>query len=242
MSGVLISPTEPAALKATGIVSSIPESRGADILIATRHTTIGIQRKQFPGDFMSSMNDGRLNDLALKLAVSVQVPILVLEGQPKWTGDGVLVDDRVRRFTRTQLNRWLLSLFAVYGVTHFWTRTIAETASLITDFEVWGSRAEHGVSMLHRPGPSGESRDIRGNISDRNRAIYMLQALADGVGPDVAARIYDHFERVPLRWDVTAEAMGGVDKVGPKRVQALSKMVPYTETEEADDGDVHRDD
>lgn len=234
MSGVLVSPTEPALLKATGISSSIPESRGADILIASRHTTIGIQRKQFPGDFMSSMNDGRLNDLALKLSASVQVPILVLEGQPKWTRDGVLVDDRVRRFTLTQLNRWLLSLFAVYGVTHFWTRSVPETANLIVDFEVWASRAEHGTSLLHRPGIPGESRDIRGKVTDRNRAIYMLQALAEGVGPDVAARIFDHFERVPLRWDVTAKQMGGVDKVGPKRVQALSKMVPYTESEETE--------
>ena len=232
MSGVLVSPTEPALIRATGLTSSVPESRGADILIASRHTMIGIQRKQFPGDFMSSMSDGRLSDLALKLAVSVQIPILVLEGQPKWTRDGVLVDDRVRRFTLTQLDRWLLSLFAVYGVTHFWTRSVPETANLITDFEVWASRPEHGSSMLHRPGPSGESRDIRGKVSERNRAIYMLQALAEGVGPDVAGRIYDHFGRVPLRWDVSAEEMGGVETVGPKRVQALSKMVPYADPEE----------
>lgn len=234
MSGVLISPTEPDLIKATGVVSSIPESRGADILIASRNTTIGVQRKQFPGDFMSSLGDGRLADLALKLSSSVQVPVLVLEGQPKWTRDGELVDDRVRRFTLSGLNRMLLSFFAVYGIATYWTRTVPDTANLIVDFGVWASRESHGTSILQRPGPTG--RDMRGNVTERNRAIYMLQALAEGVGPDVAGSIYDHFGCVPLRWDVTAKQMGEVAKVGPKRVQALSAMVPFSDPEEVDDG------
>lgn len=231
MSTIFVAPTEPPVLKACGTVSLTPEHRGADILVVSPHTTIGVQRKQFPGDFMSSMNDGRLNDLALKLSVSVKVPVLLLEGQPKWTRDGVLMDNRVRRFTQSNLNRFLMSLFAVYGIATFWTRTVPETAEFVKDLEAWASRSEHGTSLLHRPGPSGESRDIRGQISDRNRAIYMIQALAEGVGPDVAARIYDHFSGVPLRWDVTAKQMGQVEKVGPKRVQALGKMISYHEEE-----------
>jgi len=234
MSGVLVSPTEPALLKACGVVSSAPESRGADILVASRHTVIGVQRKQFPGDFMSSMSDGRISDLALKLSTSVQVPILVLEGQPKWTRDGVLMDDRVRRFTRSNLNRFLTSLLVVYGVGHFWTTSVADTVEFVEDLEVWASRSEHGVSLLHRPGPPGKSRDIRGNISDRNRAIYMIQALGEGIGPVQAGEIYDHFEGVPLRWAATAKQMGEVKGVGPKRVQALGKMVGYEEGEPND--------
>ena len=58
---LLVAPTEPPQLKKLGKVSSVPESYGLDYMFITHNSLIsGVQRKQFPGDFTSSLNDGRL--------------------------------------------------------------------------------------------------------------------------------------------------------------------------------------
>ena len=51
----LLSPTENDLSKAMGdsaITSSLPEERGADILLFTKQGVIGIQRKKVPHDFI----------------------------------------------------------------------------------------------------------------------------------------------------------------------------------------------
>jgi hypothetical protein len=41
------------------------------------------------------------------------------------------------------------------------------------------------------------------------------------IGPGVAGAVFDHFGRVPLRWDVTEKDMMGVAGVGKKRVEQM---------------------
>lgn len=221
---LFVSPTEPELLKGIGIVSSLPEKYGADVIVATRHMVIGVQRKVFPGDFLSSMSDGRLSDVALKLAGSVQMAVLVLEGKPRWTHEGVLLGVP-SRVSRSQVRRLLLTLFAQYQVLPTWTDTLPDTIELVNDLYAWAEKDKH-TSLLHRPSPS---RDLRGRTRDRDRAAWIMQGLADGMGPEIAGRVYDHFGRVPLRWDVTEQQMREVKGMGPKRIESLRKAVPFDE-------------
>ncbi len=61
--------------------------------------------------------------------------------------------------------------------------------------------------------------------------MHVLQGF-DGVGPQLAGRIYDEFKRMPLRWDVTREELAAVHGLGPKKLEALMKVIPEKEDDE----------
>src|SRR5690606_37254518 len=67
-SRLLISPTEPPAVRALGTTSSTPELYGCDILIVANKTRTGVQRKKFPEDLVASLADGRLYSQLPKMA------------------------------------------------------------------------------------------------------------------------------------------------------------------------------
>jgi hypothetical protein len=50
--------------------------------------------------------------------------------------------------------------------------------------------------------------------------VFLLQGF-DGIGAGVAGDIFDHFGRVPLRWDAGRDELLAVKGLGPKRVDKL---------------------
>src|SRR6516162_7072760 len=89
-SPVLISPTEPAFFRTLGKVSSVPEEYGVDFLFAsTEFGLVGVQRKEL-SYFVASVKDGRLSK-ELGQMKRLGLAMLVLEGVPKWTIDGLLM-------------------------------------------------------------------------------------------------------------------------------------------------------
>ena len=83
---MLASPTEPKQLRDLGTTSSIPENHGADFLIVAQKRRIGVQRKQFPGDLLASLNDGRLYNQIPHLS-ELDHALLIVEGHGRWTDD-----------------------------------------------------------------------------------------------------------------------------------------------------------
>jgi ERCC4-type nuclease len=214
---MLISPTEPTLIKNLGKTSSVPERYGCDVLILEGKGLTGIQRKQFPEDLMASMSDGRMSTLLGKME-PLERRLLVIEGYGRWTQDDELV--AMTRLTKGQLFGIILSLAFEFGIEVLRVRDISETVTLLVELEHWCSKEKHH-SLVRRPGPK---TDGWGRRSDEAWGMHLLQGFP-GIGPDLAARIIDHYGGVPLRWDdgIDLTDVPGIGKVrAEKMYEALS--------------------
>ena len=215
---MLISPTEPQPLKDIGKVSSLSEKYGSDILMLIKDVRVGVQRKKFPEDLMASLADGRLYDQIRKM-VELNHAVVVLEGFGQWTTDGVLMHPRYT-FTRDQLHGLMMSLSFEFGIQVFQVRDMTETIRLLHNLEKWLHKPSH-TSLLRRPGPSKDSWNEK---SERMNGIHLIQSFP-GVGPTLAARIYDHYGRVPMAWD---EGIDFTDVSGIGKEKAKQMMETMT--------------
>jgi Holliday junction resolvasome RuvABC DNA-binding subunit len=58
-------------------------------------------------------------------------------------------------------------------------------------------------------------------VDSRDWALHLLQGF-EGIGPDLAAAIFDHFEGVPFRWNVEgAKGLMEVPGIGKGRAEKL---------------------
>jgi len=217
MSAILVSGQEPDPLKVVGTSSGIPEQYGADFLIPGIGFMLGVQRKGFPGDFMSSLDDGRLHTSLVKLT-KCEKRVLILEGTPKWTTSGFLVHDYVQ-FSRSQLRNLLMSAHEELGIHTMWTDGIQDTIDTLRDLARWAAKGTHN-SLFDRPNMKSP---FKRKFSEKDKAMFLLQGF-DGIGPELAGRIYDHFKRVPLRWDDDGELIN-VKGVGKGKMKSLKEIV-----------------
>lgn len=217
----IISPTEPKPLRDIGITDLVAETYGADILVPAKGYFIGVQRKVFPADFLASLYDGRLSTSLVKLT-KCEVRILILEGTPRWTTSGFLDVPRTNSvtFARSQLRSLLLSAHYELGVHSMWTDNLSDTIDVIRDLVRWGNKDKH-ESLFTRPNPATDPYKRR-TFSERDRGVFLLQGF-DGIGPTMAQQIYDHFRRVPLRWDDDGELIN-VPGIGPGRIAKLKEL------------------
>lgn len=227
---ILLSPAEPVEFHSLGDRSHIVEAEyGADFLVAGKGFLVAVQRKQFPGDFLASVADGRFPVLLPRM-LNAEFRILLLEGRPRWSTTGALLNfdwGRGKDFTRSHLRAMLWSLHWVWGVTAMWTDDRADTLDFLRDLRRWAEKDRHEALGVRPPIDKG---DFRRTPKPRDRAVHILQGF-DGVGPAVAESIYDHFGFLPLRWAVEESDLLAVPGVGPGRVRKLVEVVPALEPE-----------
>jgi ERCC4-type nuclease len=212
----LVAPTEPRVIKTLGKVSSIPETKGADILLAVAGGLAAIQRKEI-SDLIASVHDGRL---AKELAQMRSLPfaILIVEGRLKWSSEGVLLGrDFGGPWTRTAHRNLLMSV-QMQGVKVESTDDANDTVAAVLNLHDYLSKKHN--SLLRRPGPTS----VWGTKSSADWQAHLLQGL-DGVGPELADRIVKKFGRVPLRWDCDEKELMSVDGVGPKRAKKMMEAL-----------------
>lgn len=209
---MLVSAAEPASLRTLGTYSPLPESLGADFIIPCPIGMVGVQRKEIH-DLIASRSDGRL---ARELAQMKQldIAILLVEGRLKWTSDGVLSTSR-SKWTRSQ---HLGLLFSVQsgGVWINSSESIQESREYLSALEKWFMKETH-KGLMTRPKP----QTIWGNRSDRDWAVHTIQSV-DGVGPEMAGRIFDRFG-LPFKCTVTVEELLSIDGIGRKRAEKIVK-------------------
>lgn len=214
---MLVSPAEPLPIRALGRLHSLPEKRGVDVLFAAGGRWVGIQRKEIR-DLVASVRDGRLHREVQQMRLNLTggglgIAVLAVEGRFTWTVDGEWVEQGYR-WTRRQ-HRGLLWSIRAKGIWVETTTNVDDTADLCRDLQAWASKDRH-QSLDHRPGPVG----MWGKATTREYASHVLQGF-DGVGPELAGRILDHFGRLPIGWLVTAadlEEIQGIGKVRAKRL------------------------
>lgn len=198
-----------------GRTSSLPERYGVDVLFAARGRLCGVQRKRVD-DLVASLRDGRLAKELVQMRQLHRALVLV-EGEYVWTNDGHWVDDP--SFTRAGWWGLVWSLVFEHGVGVLQVAGLEETVAAIRRFVAWCQKPSH-VSLTRRPKAQG----AWGRPDAREWAIHLLQGLP-GVGPELAARIVDHFGRVPLAWTCSEHDLQRVPGIGPKRASELYRAL-----------------
>ena len=216
---VFVAPTEPVALKKVGRSSSMPERYGVDVLWGAKGAKVGVQRKEWK-DLVASVEDGRWQrEIAMMTDGRLVDAWVVVEGWPKVGGDGRLVEKQYGRgWSEGQLRAVLWGAMA-RGVKVDRTRDIAGTVTWVRGMVEWSRKAKH-QSGIARPGPVG----MWGSRDSRDWGIHLLQGL-DGVGPELAGRIWDRFGGVPWRWDVGVEDLMQVEGVGKKKAEKMIRAL-----------------
>ncbi len=212
---MLISPTEPQRLRELGTTSSAPEKHGADFLIMGKTYRIGVQRKQFPGDLLASLADGRLYS-QLPYLSELEQAVVLIEGYGSWTEDGELIGlNDFHKFTLGQMYALFSTIMFEFGIPVYQVKNIAATEDFLITLEGWASKTKHS-SLKTRPGPTGSSW----GTSERHFAQHIIQGFP-GVGPELAERIINHFDGVPLAWTATIMELMEVPGIGKKKAIAI---------------------
>lgn len=180
-----------------------------------KRNRIGVQRKQFPADLLSSLADGRLYG-QLPSLTDLDLSLLVIEGHGRWTEDGELIADKYHQFTIKQLHGLLFSIMFEFGVPSIWVADMKDTADVLMNLEAWAKKAKH-TSLKSRPGPDKSSW---GSTSEKHLAAHVVQGFP-GVGQELAGRIVDKFEGVPLAWTVEIGEMMTVEGIGEKKASMM---------------------
>lgn len=212
---MLVSPTEPAELRALGDTRMTPERYGCDVLWAARGVGLmGVQRKEFPGDFLSSLTDDRLA-MQLTRMETLGVAALVLEGRGRWTTEGELLYRWSGiAWTRSQHRRYLASVMD-RGVWVYETADLADTIELVGDLHAWSAKDRHDGTRKHK----GSPRDGWGRLNSDEFRLHLIQELPE-VGPELARRINETIG-MPFRLAVTENELTQVYGIGAKRARRI---------------------
>lgn len=150
---------------------------------------------------------------------------LVIEGHVQWTRDGEFLGDYSGGWDLKK-HRGVLMRVQSKGVMVLDSRNHLDTLDAVTHMAEWSEKEENQVSsLLQRGGPRSEW----GTHTDRDTAVWILTSIG-GIGRELAARIFDHFGRVPISWDADRTELAKVPGLGPKRLDALFKSLPGRDT------------
>jgi ERCC4-type nuclease len=213
MGNILVSPAEPPRLRSLGTVSSVTETFGADYLWTSKALDglVGVQRKEI-SDLISSVRDGRLAKEVSQLN-RVAYACLMVEGEPRWTNDGALVTN-YDRWTRHQ-HRSLLRSIQGRHIEVVSTDNMTDTVTAILELRQYLESPSHN-SLDRRP----MVRGAWGSPTAKDYGMHVLQS-APGIGPGIAAAIFEHFGGVPIGWTCEREDLLEVPGIGPGRVEKL---------------------
>lgn len=213
---ILVSPAEPPYLRDFGTVSSIPEKFGADFYFSVNGESVGVQRKEIR-DLVNSLHDGRIAKELGQLK-AVDIPVLIVEGDWKWTTAGGSM--MVSGWSRTQFRGLMFSLQS-QGLWVLQSDTQTETIESVFALKKWLEKGTHSLAR-NRPKADGGSW---GKATSRDWGVHLLQSF-EGVGVGVAEAIYDHFGGVPLTWTTDEKTLRDVKGLGPKRITSLMEALP----------------
>lgn len=223
---MFVSPAEPKAFKHLGASSLITESYGVDFLWDSALGMVGVQRKQFPSDFLASMHDGRLNVEYAQMK-ELSMAVLMIEGTPHWTTEGRLIrgrNDKRNGWTKSQHRNYLHSV-QLRGIHVVYTDNVTDSIQYLMDLSVWTNKVDHH-SLDTRPGPSGSGW---ARVTNRDYQVHLLTSLPN-VGPKTAKAILD-VVGMPFLLTATREELMAVPGVGAKMADRIIKVFSKEEVE-----------
>lgn len=228
---MFVAPTEPTIFTELGVVSSKPEEYGADFMWDSELGLVGVQRKQFPGDFLASIHDGRLNREYQQMQ-GLDIAVLLLEGRGRWSANGHLIEDYgnkrepKRRWTRSQHRNYLASVQTFKNVQVQQSESKADTVVFLTHFKAWSMQKEHQGLLVR---PAAQASGYWAQISNRDFQRHLLQGLPF-IGPKLANAILDKLGMI-FKLGVTFEDLLEVPGIGPGRAKKIMDVFNVLEPE-----------
>lgn len=221
---MLISVTEPPALRAIGQTSEYPEAHGCDIAFVALGKWIGIQRKEIM-DLFQSVEGNRLQGQMDKMT-NLDVAYLIVEGKPSFSNDGKLLGKRHGQpWTETRYLSVLISC-QHRGLKVLHTDDLAHTIRMCLVLEAWHNKEDH--SLLGPAARSGPTTLFGSTPTQREFGIHVLQSIP-GVGVKMAGAIFDLYG-LPVTWTVTEKDLMKVPGIGKakagKIVRAFADRKP----------------
>jgi ERCC4-type nuclease len=227
----LLSTTETDLAKKLGddaMLSTIPETKGADILLYTDRGLVGWQRKSIPYDFLSSFTDGRLARAIPLLKERCLFQRIIGEGEFKYYPDTTVNMGRYKggfpiktRFNKKHIKGMINDIEFVHGIMIDWTEDLDDTVDYLKSARTFLANPTH-MGLFRRPSAKGawivpSSKDIY---------LWVLQSFP-GIGPSTADAIVQAFGgNVPMRWTCTASELASVPRISLSKAQELIGYLP----------------
>src|SRR5262249_19554092 len=142
-----ISPTEPTELRRLGVVSSIPERHGVDVLATAHGKLHGLQRKTVT-DLIASREDGRLQKELLQMR-TLDSHWLLIGGPRAWPMEAFF-DKESRHFTKQQLAGFLFSAQVKHDCRLIRTDDLTDTLAWLGWWNTWLQGEETKSSLDSR--------------------------------------------------------------------------------------------
>lgn len=215
---ILVAPSE-RHLAIRGIAhrfSQLPERYGCDILWRNGEEWWGVQRKEIK-DFIASVRDGRLGVELGQMRGHIPLPIVVLEGVPRWTTSDTLMNVPYSKAISRRMWEGMLFGVIAQGAFLLTTRDQEDTANMVMHFVEWSLKDGH-KSLITRPG--AEAKSMWGKASNQDWALHFLQGFP-GIGSGTAQAILDHFGGIPMQWTCDVKEMLQVPGIGKERAKTL---------------------
>lgn len=199
------------------ILSSLPEEKGADVLIYSKAGLYGAQRKEIPHDFLSSFGDGRLTRETTLLSKSCKFYEMIGEGRFRYYPDGKVALDMKEpsHYTRKQVDGIIFDIRWVKGIPIHYTEDIADTAQYLRWMADRLNKKEH-MALLKRPSVQSDWYVP----SDEEIQEWVLQSWV-GIGPATAKKIISHFGQIPLKWTCSYEQLCQISGLSKKKAQEM---------------------
>lgn len=214
---IFVAPTERPPFSLLGPSSTLPERYGSDAIWNSPHGLCGVQRKAVP-DLIASVRDTRLGMELVQMQL-LHTAMVVIEGQPSWTADGQLLTQHTQWSLKQQRGvEWSIQS---QGVMVCWTRNPAETVSAVEHLYERTQQADHVSSLLARP---KAQKNGWGKLSEKSMGVHFLSGIP-GIRIELATRIFDHFGKVPLRWECGEDEFLKIKGIGKEKVSALMKVL-----------------
>lgn len=226
-----MSPSEkdlPGALGDDCMVSSIPETKGADILIYSDAGLMGLQRKAIPHDFLDSFTDGRLARALALMKQRCAFQRVVGEGKFRYYPDKTVDLGRYKggkriptRFTKSHVKGMINDIELVHGVLIDWTEGVEDTVLYLRCMRKFLDDKTH-VGLYRRPKAQG----LWNVPTGKDIELWILQSFP-GIGPTTADKIIKFFGGVvPMRWACSVDDLCMVPGISRSKAEELWKYLP----------------
>lgn len=158
-----------------------------DILLYTRKCCVTIERKQIPGDFLSSIQDGRLARELRAMKDISSIRIVLLHGKFIFRKDGELAAYGHQQWTKKGIRNLLRTLQYVEGVFIEQAETDDELVEVVNELQDYFDKDKH-TSMRTRP-----VIDTDWLVPSRDERVQYFYQGIPHIGATKARKLVEHF-------------------------------------------------
>ena len=135
------------ALGELGLEASLP----FDFLMYSMRGSIAAERKQFPGDFVASVRDGRLAKECAAMRQETPWRVVIVEGEPRYSAGGKLIlQGKPSEWTRKGIRNLFRSIRYVEGCDVEFSMDIQDTVEVLKEVQSYFDQKDH-LSLRRRP-------------------------------------------------------------------------------------------